>query len=65
MVFINASTSVCPEQSHGIFTLLFTPQNRAPAARLLADTVHSASEGASPKANLIATERYCSRVANP
>ena len=35
--------------------LLFTPQNRALAARLLAGKVNSASEGASPKANLNAT----------
>ena len=45
--------------------LLFTPQNRVPAARLLAGKVNSASEGASPKANFNATERYCSRVADP
>jgi hypothetical protein len=44
------------------YKLLFTPQNRALAARLLAGKVNSASECASPKANVHATERYSSQV---
>ena len=42
--------------------LLFTPLNCAFTAQLQADKVLLISEGASPKANSHATERYCSQV---
>jgi hypothetical protein len=51
-----------PRMAVEVVKLLFTPLNCAFTAQLQADIVHSASDGASPKANLIATERYCSQV---